>query len=269
MVRISLALLAIAVLAVACSKDEEQPIASPSSVFPSETGSTTGASGGTGASGTTGALPTTSPGSATGLVHGGTVRLHATGDIEIERTLDQMVSTVYEPPPGGALVLVWTAGGSNATTFGIGGSSFTGTMPTSSALVLSLVIQTSAGVGAFQSRNGECSITIDVATEDELAGGFVCSDLAGSSGEVVNASGSFQAEAIGRWHARPRLGASGRFSSRSWPGSWRGSSGRSWPTVSGSRWAPTRRCTCGGRGSPARKGCPRSAIVPARPRSRS
>ena len=209
-IRISLALLAIGVLAVACSTDEEPPLASPSSIFPSETGSTSGATGATGITGgsgsseatgasgptsATGGLPTTSPGSATGHVNGGSVSFKTTGNVKIERTLEQMVSTVYEPPPAGALVLVWTAGESNATTVGIGGASFSGTMPTSSTLVLTLVIQTSDGVGAFQSRAGECEITIDVATQNEIAGTFRCSDLAAPTGQqVVDVTGSFQAE---------------------------------------------------------------------------
>ena len=210
-VRMSLALLAILSLASACSKDEHEPLTSPSSAF--ATGTTGGGTGGTGftgasgatggsggtgvtgASGATGDLPTTSPGSATGHVNGGTMSIKSTGDFKVDLTLDQMVSTVYEPPPGGALVLVWTAGESDATTLGIGGSSFSGTMPTSPALVLTLVIQTSDGIAAFTSHAGECDITIDVATETKIAGGFRCPRLAMATGQVVNVSGSFQAEA--------------------------------------------------------------------------
>lgn len=207
MVRMSLALLTILALASACSKDEEEPLTSASSAFltgtTGVTGSTgltgptasSGGTGATGASGTTGDLPTTSPGSATGHVNGGTVTFKTTGDIRVDLTLDQMASTVYEPPPGGALVLVWTAGGSDATTLGIGGSSFSGTMPTSPALVLTLVIQASDDIAAFTSHDGECDITIDVATETKIAGSFRCPDLAMLTGQVVNASGSFQAEA--------------------------------------------------------------------------
>ncbi len=209
--RMSLALLAILALASACSKDEGEPLTSPSSAFATGTtggvtGSTgptgptassggSGATGVTGASGATGDLPTTSPGSATGHVNGGTVSLKTTGDFKVDLTLDQMVSTVYEPPPGGALVLVWTGGESDATTIGIGGSSFSGTMPTSPTLVLTLVIQTSDGIAAFTSHDGECDIAIDIATETKIAGSFRCPDLAMATGQVVNASGSFQAEA--------------------------------------------------------------------------
>ena len=210
-IRIGLVVLATASLAVACSQDDEAP---PSSALVSgttgtATGSvdTTGATGRTGdagasgstgeagASGSTGGLPTTSPGSATGHVNGGTVSFKITGDIKVRRTLDQMVSTVYEQPPGGSLVLVWTAGESNVTTVGIGGASFTGTMPTSPTLTLTLVVQTSAGIAAFQSHAGECEITIDVATKTQIAGTLRCTEFAGATGQVVNVSGSFQAEA--------------------------------------------------------------------------
>lgn len=201
-IRIVLIVLAIAATAAACSSEDPAPPASPSSAF--STGSTgtgslgvtggSGASGATGATSATGGLPTTSPGSATGHVEGGTVRFELTGDLKVRRTLDLMASTVYEQPPGG-LVLVWTAGETDSTTVGIGGSSFTGTMPTSASLTLTLVVQTSSGIGAFQSRAGECEITIDVATEGEVAGGFRCAELEGVTGQVVRVSGTFRAEA--------------------------------------------------------------------------
>jgi len=68
-------------------------------------------------------------------------------------------------------------------------------MPTSPTLLLSLIIQTADGVDAFQSADGECEITIDVATQTEVAGSFACPDLGAVTGQVVNVSGSFQAEA--------------------------------------------------------------------------
>jgi len=123
-VRMSLVLLAILALASACSKDEEEPLTSPSSAF--LTGTTGGVTGSTGISGVT------------------------------------------------------------ATS---------GAMPTSPALVLTLVIQSSDGIAAFTSHDGECDITIDVAIVTKIAGSFRCPDVATATGQVVNASGSFQAEA--------------------------------------------------------------------------
>ncbi|HEY7754996.1 MAG TPA: hypothetical protein VID69_02085 [Actinomycetota bacterium] len=201
-VRISLALLAIAALAVACSGDDEVS-PSPSSAFPSgTTGEPTGPTEGTGATGATGSTSTgatgatgaTAPtGSGLGSVSSGTVTIRTTGDIRVRRTISELVTSVYEPPPG-TLALTWTAGEGSATTLSLGGTTFVGTMPTSSSLTLTIVLQTSGAVGAFQSRNGECEITIDSATEEGLAGTFECSDLTDPTGQVVDASGSFDAE---------------------------------------------------------------------------
>ncbi len=191
---ITFALLVFAALVPGCSKGQEEPIASPSSVFPSASGATAGTTGITDATGGTAGLPTTSPGEATGHVTSGSVSLRLSGDLAFERTLDQLVSTVYQPPPG-ALVLVWTAGGTNATTLGIGGASFTGTRPTSASLTFNAVVQTSGEIATFSSTNGECQITIDEATETRIAGSYRCPDLSSGTGEVVHAEGSFQAEA--------------------------------------------------------------------------
>jgi hypothetical protein len=157
------------------------------------TGATDGASGATGATGGTGGQPPGPP-TSTGHVNGGTASFRITGDLRFQRTLDQMVSRAYEPPPG-TLALAWTAGEGNATTFGLGGTSFEGTMTTSPTLTLSLVAQTPNGIEAFRSLNGECRVTIDTATATKVAGSFRCSDLSSPSGRIVNATGSFQAEA--------------------------------------------------------------------------
>jgi hypothetical protein len=199
-IRIVLVLFAAASMGVACSQRDEGPPASPSSAFPTgTTGSdvvdTTGPMGATAGTGSTGGLPIASPGSATGQLGSGTVTFETTGTFEVHRTLDQMVSTVYRPPPDGGLVLVWTAGGGDATTVGIGGASFTGTRPTSATLTLTFVVQSSGGIGAFKSSDGECEITIDVATETAIGGDFRCSDVAAQTGQVVSVTGSFRAEA--------------------------------------------------------------------------
>jgi hypothetical protein len=167
----------------------EEPIASPSSAFPS----TAGATGGSGGSGPR-AGQTSSQDPAAGRLSSGSVTIALTGDLTFERTLEQLISTVYEPPPG-ALVLVWTAGGTNATTLGIGGASFTGTRPTSASLTFSLVVQAPEGVATFQSVDGECQITIDDATRNRVAGSYRCPDLSSTTGDVVDARGSFRAGA--------------------------------------------------------------------------
>lgn len=201
-IRITLALLTIAALAAACSNDGEVG-PSPSSAFPTETSgatgdtavtgatgstSTTGTTGATGASGLTGI-----PGSGLGSVSSGTATIRTTGSIRVRRTVGELVTRVYEPPPG-TLALTWTAGEGNATTLSIGGTSFTGTMATSSSLTLTIVVQASGGLGAFMSRGGECEITIATATDEGLAGTYECSDLTDPSGQVVDASGTFDAE---------------------------------------------------------------------------
>jgi hypothetical protein len=190
--RITLALLAISLLAAGCSASEDEPTVSPSSAFPTGSGTASG-SGATGSSGASGGGQA-SPDAATGRLSSGSVTIVLTGDLPVDRTLEQLITTVYEPPPG-ALVLVWTAGGSNATTLGIGGASFTGSRPTSTSLTFNLVVQSSGGVATFQSMDGECRITIDEATRGRVAGSYRCPALSSTTGEVVDAQGSFEAEA--------------------------------------------------------------------------
>ena len=92
----------------ACSTDEPTPVVEPTSAF-QPTGST-GATEPIGATGTTGNLPTATAGAATGKVSSGQAAFTLTGDIRTSKTLGNLVSTVYAPPPGG-MALVWTAGG--------------------------------------------------------------------------------------------------------------------------------------------------------------
>jgi hypothetical protein len=116
-----------------------------------------------------------------------------TGDVQATKALTSLVSSVYSPPPGG-MAIVWTAGGTDATTFGLGGLSFTGTQPTTPTLSLTLTVQTAGQFSSFVSTAGECTVTIGVAGADQIAGVFTCSGLVGSDGEVVDASGSFAAQ---------------------------------------------------------------------------
>ena len=182
----------------ACSKDEPAPVVEPTSAF-QPTGSTgaTAATGPTaetgGTTGTTGNLPTTTPGAATGKVSSGQAAFTLTGDIRSSKALGNLVSTVYAPPPGG-MALVWTAGGNDATTVGLGGISFTGTQPTSPSLSLTITVQDKSAITAFISSAGECTVTIGLASASQVSGAFTCTDLSASSGATVDATGSFNAQ---------------------------------------------------------------------------
>jgi len=186
----------------ACSKDDQPSPPAPSSAFPNDTGAlpsvpaVTGAtaSGGTPtgatATGPTGIVPTTPPGSAAGNLGTGRAAITVTGDVRASKALPNLVSAVYAPPPGG-MAIVWTAGGADATTLGLGGLSFTGAQPTAPTLSLTLTVQTEGAIASFVSTAGECIVTISAAAAGLLSGRFDCSGLVGSAGEVVDASGSF------------------------------------------------------------------------------
>jgi hypothetical protein len=179
----------------ACSKDEPAPVIEPTSAF-QPTGSTgatsaTGETGGT--TGTTGDLPTTTAGAATGRVSSGQAAFTLTGDLRTSKALANLVSTVYAPPPGG-MALVWTAGGNDETTVGLGGISFTGTQPTSPSLSLTITVQDKGAITAFISSAGECTVTIGLASANQISGAFNCTDLSAGSDVVVDATGSFNAQ---------------------------------------------------------------------------
>jgi hypothetical protein len=178
--------LAVAAFA-ACSSGDGSIGSTPTPVLPPATGPTD-----TAATGPTAPLPTTSPGSATGKLTSGEVTFQLSGDVEVEKTLRSLTNAVYAPPPGG-LAIVWTAGGTDASTVGLGGATFTGTQTTSATLSVSVTAQTSEGIARFLSIDGECEVTIDVAVQDEISGSFSCTGLVGSAGEVVTVSASFRA----------------------------------------------------------------------------
>jgi len=199
----------LALLGTACGGDAggEPPFVSPTSGFPSETAAPP--SGPTGASGTgptftgptftgpsgpgpSGALPSI-PSLGDETLSSGRVELHMTGDVRAQATLSNLVTGFSSAPPGG-FALVVTAGGADATAVGIGGGTFIGTEPTAPTLTLSIAVQSDAGFLAFISNDGECSITLDVADASHLDGSFRCADLRSASGEVVDVSGSFDAE---------------------------------------------------------------------------
>ena len=116
-----MALLTLLAFLGACSKDKPTTMVEPTSAF-----QPTGSTGETAATGpTSGNLPTTTAGVATGKVSSGQAAFTLTGDIRTSKTLANLVSTVYAPPPGG-MALVWTAGGNDATTVGLRGISSPG-----------------------------------------------------------------------------------------------------------------------------------------------
>lgn len=176
----------------ACSKDEPTTVVEPTSAF-QPTGATGPTAETSAVTGTTSSLPTTTAGVATGKVSSGQAAFTLTGDIRTSKTLANLVSTVYAPPPGG-MALVWTAGGNDATTVGLGGISFTGTEPTSPSLSLTITVQDKGAITAFISSAGECTVTIGLASGSQISGAFNCTGLSAGSNVVVDATGSFNAQ---------------------------------------------------------------------------
>jgi len=182
----------------ACSEDNPTQVVEPTSAFQptGATGATaTGATGRTGGTmtGATGTLPTTTAAAATGNVSSGQAAFTLEGDIRTSKVLSNLVSSVYAPPPGG-MALVWTAGGTDPTTVGMGGLSFTGTQPTSPTLSLTITVQDRNEITTFISSAGECTITIGLASADHISGAFSCTDLTGGAHVVVDVTGSFDAQ---------------------------------------------------------------------------
>lgn len=178
---------ALLLLATGCSEEPSPTPLQPTSAFrpTAPTGATDTATGATG-------LPTAPPGAGTGNLTSGGVTLEVTGDLQARKELGTLVSSVYAPPPAG-MALVWTAGGTDATTVGIGGLSFTGSQVTSPTLSLSLTVQSAGRIETYVSLAGECTVTIDVASEHQVAGSFTCRELA-SGGSTVDAEGVFRAQ---------------------------------------------------------------------------
>ena len=163
------ALAAIALLGVACDDEPPAPPASPSTAFPAES-----------PAGPTPTLPTS--GSTASPV----------GDLTLETELAVLISAVGTPPPGG-FALVWTGEGDDPTTVGLGGSAFVGIRPTSPTLVLTIAAPTEDGISTWVSNAGECEVELEVAQADRFAGSFTCDDVRSGSGELMSASGTFEA----------------------------------------------------------------------------
>ena len=141
-----------------------------------------------------GPLPTSSPGGATGTVTAGNATIQLSQGLSGTVQLLMLgTPAVYSPPPG-STALTWTDGLQGLT---ITGTSFTGPLPTSDSLSLSLSVSNGAETVAFVSTAGECTITVTTAIEGSLAGSFSCANLAGTlaSGDAltVDATGTFAA----------------------------------------------------------------------------
>lgn len=181
----------------ACSEDEPTPVVEPTSAF-QPTGSTgsTAATGSTGTTGETGGiedLPTTSPGSAAGNISSGQAAFTVTGGIRTSKALTDLVSTVYAPPPG-AMALMWMAGGTDATTVGVGEVSFAGTQPTSTTLSLTITVQRKNAITTLISSAGECRSRSGSPAPIRSRERSPCTDLSGGSNAVVDVTGSFNAQ---------------------------------------------------------------------------
>lgn len=182
-----------------CSEDEPAPVVQPTSAF-GPTGPT-GAPDGTGSTGpigetdggATGAGVPTTTGATPGDLSSGRVSISLAGDIRASKAIAELISAVYAPPPGG-MALVWTAGGTDATTFGLGGLSFTGEQSTWPMLSLTLTVQTKDTISTFVSSAGECTVTIGVADASGITGDFACAGLSSGTGEIVDVNGSFFAQ---------------------------------------------------------------------------
>ena len=188
---IAVVLTIVAFLGVACGGDDPAPPPSPSSAFPSGTGTASGPTGTT-ASGPTGVLPSPDPGGGSGDLIQGTLGLQISGDVELETSLPRLITGVVTPAPG-AFAVVWAGAEADATTVGIGGGSFVGTQASSPTLVLTIAAQTAEGLFTWISTAGECEVRLEAAGADRFQGTFTCQGLASSSGEVVDVSASFRA----------------------------------------------------------------------------
>ena len=189
----------LAVTLASCSSDEPPPVVQPTSAF-EPTGSTGQTAptaptsiGSSGATGATAGLPTGIDGGGGGKLKTGQAAFTVTGGLKTSAALPNLVSGAYAPPPG-VLAIVWAAGGTDASNVGLGGLSFTGTKPTSPTLTLTITVQAKGTIATFISSAGECSVTIGVASADQVSGAFNCPNLSSDGSFRVNVTGSFSAQ---------------------------------------------------------------------------
>jgi hypothetical protein len=204
------AVVALAALGACSSDDAPPPVHPPSPFFSSsgptgatlQTGTTsTGPSGTTAAGGPTGGHTVTGStggdgggdNGGGGKISHGTLSVDVTGGIQVSRTLRELVTASYAPP-GGAIAIVWTAGGTDPSTVSIGGLSFVGSHDTATTLTITMTVPSSrTGFDTFVSLGGECRITLTRASSSAVAGSFRCSNLKSASGVTVSATATFSA----------------------------------------------------------------------------
>jgi hypothetical protein len=178
-------LCALVVVGASCATTEPVPPASPSSAFPL-------GSPASGPTSVTGSHVTGAVGPASGDLTGGKLELRISGDVDLEASLPRLISGIVTPAPG-ALAVVWTGAGTDATTVGVGGSSFVGSRSSSATLVVTITARAPQGTFTWVSSAGECEVELGAAGTDRVAGSFTCRDLAASAGEIVDASATFSA----------------------------------------------------------------------------
>jgi hypothetical protein len=160
-------------------------------------GATTACNGGGDAGSTTrsqtlspGEPPTSSGGTATGNVSQGMASVQVAGDLEAEFSAPLAAPTAYAPPQGG-FALRWVKASQQVD---IVGSTFAGTRPTSPALSIIITVDTGEATAFFRSMKDECTVTIDMANANQVAGSFTYTGLRSVDGlATVDASGRFSA----------------------------------------------------------------------------
>jgi hypothetical protein len=133
--------------------------------------------------------PSASPPAAVELGRG-TATLALSGSVDLDAAPTLASRSSYAPPPG-ELRLTWRGG---KILFGLGGTSFMGTRPTSGDLVLQIIVLVGGGDVVFTSDAGECRIAVSRADADRVEGSFSCDRLIDESGDkAVRATGTFEA----------------------------------------------------------------------------
>ena len=131
---------------------------------------------------------------ATGKVSSGQAAFTLTGDIRTSKTLANLVSTVYAPPPGG-MALVWTAGGNGRDHGRARRDRLHRDAADLPSLSLTITVQDKGAITAFISSAGECTVTIGLASGSQISGAFNCTGLsAGSETSWSTRRGSFNAQ---------------------------------------------------------------------------
>ena len=188
---IVIAALTAALGATACATGNGTVQISPSSV-PAASGSP--APDGNGAvTNPSGSLPPTGPPGVTGSITHGQGSLTLTGGVTQTTSFTTLGTPAIWSPMPGAMTLSW-AGVDPVESMSVGGPSFSGQQSTSASLTFALSVKTVKGTLAFRSQAGECTITLNPATEAQVGGVVFCTNLKSVDGGVtVNVQGSFSA----------------------------------------------------------------------------